>query len=58
MRREHHRLKEQLAELKSSASPEGEASREALEMRMRYTEYRIDALGKLLQRDEGAKGDA
>ena len=57
MRREHHRLKEQLAELKSTSSPEGEASREALEMRMRYTEYRIDALGKLLDGERDGTGD-
>ena len=56
MRHEHHRLKKQLAELKSTASPDEEASREALEMRMRYTEYRIDALGKLLERDGAGDG--
>jgi small-conductance mechanosensitive channel len=57
MRREHARLKEQLKALKSAASPEEETSRKALEMRMRYTEYRIEALGALLQDDKPDEGD-
>ena len=57
MRREHHRLKEQLEALKSTTSADGETSRKALEMRMRYTEYRIDALGKLLEEDKDGNGD-